>query len=61
MKRKEMITRLVNDDIETIKNAMRHNDNEYLFYVLTEGIGYHKLTNEQLIEECNNRTWELSA
>jgi len=59
MNRQEMIKRLVDDDIEVIRDALRNNDVEYLDFILRDGIGYNKMTNESLIEEFNNRTWEI--
>ena len=59
MNRKDMIERLVQDDIQVIKDAMQEKDVEYLDFILRDGIGYNKLTNESLIEEFNNRTWEI--
>ena len=62
MNRQAMIDRLVEDDIQTIKNAMQNREIEYLdFYldfILRSGIGYNKMSDESLIEEFENRTWE---
>ena len=63
MNRQAMIDRLVEDDIQTIKNAMQNREIEYLdFYldfILRSGIGYNQMSDESLIEEFNNRTWEI--
>jgi len=59
MNRKDMIERLVQDDIQVIKDAMQEKDIEYLDFILRDGIGYNKMTDESLIEEFNNRTWEI--
>ena len=58
MKRKEMLNRLVEDDIETIREAMKNNDVEYLDYSLRFGIEYDKMSDEELFAEFENRTWE---
>ena len=58
MKREEMINRLVEDDIETIREAMKNNDVEYLDYSLRFGIAYDKMSDEELFTEFENRTWE---
>ena len=61
MDRKAMIERLVNDDIQVIKDAMQTKkvDVEYLDFILRDGIGYNKMSDDGLIEEFNNRTWEI--
>jgi hypothetical protein len=59
MNRQAMIERLVQDDIQVIKDAMQEKDVEYLDFILRDGIGYNKMTDESLIEEFNNRTWEI--
>jgi len=59
MNRQAMIERLIDDDIEVIRDALRNNDVEYLDFILRDGIGYNKMTDESLIEEFNNRTWEI--
>jgi hypothetical protein len=59
MNRQAMIERLVEDDIQVIKYAMLENDVEYLNFILRDGIGFNKMTDEGLIEEFNNRTWEV--
>ena len=58
MNRQAMIERLVEDDIQTIKDAMQNRDIEYLDFILRSGIGYNKMSDESLIEEFENRTWE---
>lgn len=58
MKRESMINRLVEDDIETIKEAMQNNDIEYLDYILRSGVAYNKMSDEELVAEFENRTWE---
>ena len=61
MDRKAMIDRLVEDDIQVIKDAMQTKrvDVEYLDFILRDGIGYNKMSDDGLIEEFNNRTWEI--
>ena len=59
MNRKAMIERLVEDDIQTIKDAMQNRDIEYLDFILRDGVGYNRMSDESLIEEFNNRTWEV--
>ena len=59
MNRQAMIERLVEDDIQTIKDAMQNRDIEYLDFILRSGIGYNQMSDESLIEEFNNRTWEI--
>jgi hypothetical protein len=59
MDRKAMIERLVDDDIQTIRDAMQNRDVEYLDFILRDGIGYNKMSDDGLIEEFNNRTWEI--
>ena len=59
MNRKAMIERLVEDDIQTIKDAMQNRDIEYLDFILKDGVGYNRMSDESLIQEFNNRTWEV--
>ena len=61
MDRKAMIDRLVEDDIQVIKDAMQTKrvDVEYLDFILRDGIGYNKMSDDGLIEEFNNREWEI--
>ena len=61
MNRQAMIERLVEDDIQVIKDAMQTKrvDVEYLDFILRDGIGYNRMSDESLIEEFNNRTWEV--
>ena len=59
MNRQAMIDRLVEDDIQTIKDAMQNRDIEYLDFILKDGVGYNRMSDESLIEEFNNRTWEV--
>lgn len=59
MDRKAMIERLVEDDIQTIIDAMQKNDVEYLDYILRDGVGYNKMSDDDLVQEFNNRTWEI--
>lgn len=58
MNKQKMIDQLVNDDIQTIRKAMQENDVEYLDYILRESMGYNTMSNDDLIEELNDRTWE---
>jgi len=59
MNRQVMIDRLVEDDIETIRQAMQHDDVEYLDYILRFGIAYDKMSDEALVTEFENRSWEI--
>ena len=59
MNRQGMIERLVEDDIQVIKDAMLENDVEYLNFILRDGIGFNKMTDKGIIEEFNQRTWEI--
>ena len=59
MNRQAMIERLVEDDIQTIKDAMQNRDIEYLDFILRDGVGYNRMSAESLIQEFNNRTWEV--
>ena len=59
MTREEMIKRLVADDIQVIKDALKHNDTEYLDFILLDGIGFNKMSDKGLIEEYHQRTWEI--
>ena len=59
MNRQAMIDRLVEDDIQVIQDAMQNRDIEYLDFILKDGVGYNRMSDESLIEEFNNRTWEV--
>jgi len=59
MDRKAMIERLVDDDIQTIIDAMQNRDVEYLDFILRDGVGYNKMSDDELVQEFNNRTWEI--
>jgi hypothetical protein len=59
MKRRSMIEKLVDDDIQVIKDALQNNDVEYLEFILRYGVGYEKMSDDGLVEEFNNRTWEI--
>ena len=59
MNRQAMIDRLVEDDIQVIQDAMQNRDIEYLDFILRDGVGYNRMSDESLIEEFNNRTWEV--
>ena len=59
MKKHAMINRLVEDDIETIRQAMQHDDVQYLTYILYYAIGYRRMSDQELVSECENRTWEI--
>ena len=59
MDRKAMIERLVDDDIQTIRDAMQNRDVEYLDFILRDGVGYNKMSDDELVQEFNNRTWEI--
>jgi putative AlgH/UPF0301 family transcriptional regulator len=54
----EMIEKLIDDDIATIKLAMYQNDYEYLFNILRDGMGYSNWLPTQIVKEFNSRTWE---
>ena len=54
----EMIKKLIDDDILTIKSAMYQNDCEYLYHILGDGMGYNNWTDNQIEMEYNERTWE---
>jgi hypothetical protein len=54
----QMIEKLINDDILTIKSAMYNNDHEYLYNILGDGMGYNSWTDKQIEIEYNDRTWE---
>ena len=60
MDRKAMIKRLVEDDIETVRDAMQKNDVDYLQFILEDGIGYNKMSDDGLIEAFNYRAWEIT-
>ena len=59
MNRQAMIERLVEDDIQVIKDEMPKNNFWYLNFILRDGVGYNKMSDESLIEEFNNRSWEI--
>ena len=59
MDRKAMIDRLVDDEIQTIIDAMQNRDVEYLDFILRDGVGYNKMSDDELVQEFNNRTWEI--
>jgi hypothetical protein len=61
MTTEEMIDRMIDDDILTIKSAMMHGDTEYLYNILGDGIGYNNMTTVQIEIEYNDRTWEREA
>jgi hypothetical protein len=59
MNRQAMIDRLVEDDIKVIKDSILNKDHEYLDFILRDGVGFNKMTDKGLIEEFNQRTWEV--
>jgi len=59
MNREAMIERLIKDDIQVIKDALINKDYEYLDFILRDGIGYNKMSDESIKEEFNQRTWEI--
>jgi putative AlgH/UPF0301 family transcriptional regulator len=59
MKTEQMIEKLIEDDILTIKSAMSNRDYEYLYHILADGIGYNSWTDEQVKAEYEERSWEL--
>jgi hypothetical protein len=38
---------------------MQNKDVEYLDFILRDGIGYNKMSDQGLMDEFNNRTWEI--
>jgi hypothetical protein len=38
---------------------MQKNDVEYLDFILRDGIGYNKMSDDGLIQEFDNRIWEI--
>jgi hypothetical protein len=58
MLKEEMIDRLIEDDIATIRNGFENNDAEYLHSILLNGKGYDNMTLREIIDEYNSRTWE---
>jgi hypothetical protein len=59
MKREAMIERLIKDDIQVIKDALLNKDYEYLDFILRDGVGYNKMSDESIKDEFNQRTWEI--
>ena len=61
MDRKAMIERLVEDDIQDIKDEMQTKrvDVEYLDFILRDGVGYNKMSDDELIQAFDNREWEI--
>jgi hypothetical protein len=59
MNREAMIERLIKDDIQVIKDALLNKDYEYLDFILRDGVGYNKMSDESIKEEFNQRTWEI--
>jgi len=59
MNRKAMIERLIKDDIQVIQDALLNKDYEYLDFILRDGVGYNKMSDESIKEEFNQRTWEI--
>jgi hypothetical protein len=59
MNRQAMIDRLVEDDIKVIKDSILNKDHEYLDFILRDGVGFNKMTDKGIIEEFNQRTWEI--
>jgi hypothetical protein len=60
MLKEEMIDRLIEDDIATVRNGFENNDAEYLYSILLNGKGYDNMTLREIIDEYNSRTWEDS-
>jgi hypothetical protein len=60
MNKKDMIERLIKDDIQVIKDALKDNNTEYLEFILRDGLGFNKMSDQGLIEEFNCRTWEIN-
>jgi hypothetical protein len=59
MKREAMIERLIKDDIQVIKDALLNKDYEYLDFILRDGVGYNKMSDESIKDEFYQRTWEI--
>ena len=59
MNREAMIERLIKDDIQVIKDAFLNKDYEYLDFILRDGVGYNKMSDESIKDEFNQRTWEI--
>jgi hypothetical protein len=59
MNREAMIERLIKDDIQVIKDAFINKDYEYLDFILRDGVGYNKMSDESIKDEFNQRTWEI--
>jgi hypothetical protein len=59
MKREAMIERLIKDDIQVIKDGLLNKDYEYLDFILRDGVGYNKMSDESIKDEFNQRTWEI--
>jgi hypothetical protein len=55
MDKAEMIEKLINDDIDTIKNSR---DDEYIYNILRFGIGYDHQALFEIKQEFESRTWE---
>ena len=51
----QMIEKLIDDDILTIKSAMKNGDYEYLYHILGDGLGYNCWTEDQVKIEFNER------
>ena len=60
MKREAMIERLIKDDIQVIKDALLNKDYEYLDFILRDGVGYNKMSDESIVEEFRTRSWEAT-
>jgi len=60
MNKKEMIERLIKDDIQVIKDAFQEKNTEYLEFILRDGMGFNKMSDQGLIEEFNNISWEIN-
>lgn len=54
MKKEEMISKLVDNDIDTIIQMASYNDYSYVNDIFCDGfVGYYKMTNEALMDEYN--------
>jgi hypothetical protein len=54
--RQKMIDRLIEDDIQTVRDSIADNDVEYLDAILRGGIGYNNMTDKGIVEEFFNRS-----
>jgi len=58
MLREDMVARLIEDDKQTIIQALQNGDTEYLEDCLMYKDGYDNWTLRKIIDEYTSRTWE---